>query len=202
MIGYIKGKVIEQNDQWVMVGVGQDSTIGYLIKIPSRYRLSGEVELYLHSHIREDCFDLYGFESKEEKALFLDLITVSGVGPRAALTILSFLSARDLVSAIVNEDRDSIVKLPGIGKKTAERILIDLREKLEKRYPEGDELVSEPSLAQSVDQRLIQEATEALLSLGYRESEIKPKVNQVFKRSERPDKVEDVIRFTLQQLNV
>lgn len=133
MIAYLKGTLLEKHPNGVVVDVGG---VGYEVMIPiSTFSALPEegkvVELRIHTHVREDALNLYGFHSADEKALFEKLISVSGIGPRLAVTVLSGLNTGELVAAIQNGDVNQLVRIPGVGKKTAERIVLELRDKLD-----------------------------------------------------------------------
>ena len=124
---------MEKHPNQAVVDVGG---VGYELTIPvSTFTtlpdVGGEARLRVHTHVREDALTLFGFASKEEKALFERLISVSGIGPKLAVTVLSGLAAAELVNAIRSGDVQQLVRIPGIGKKTAERIVLELREKMD-----------------------------------------------------------------------
>ncbi len=133
MIAFLRGTLLEKHPNQVIVDVGG---VGYDVTIPvstfSALPGAGSaVELRIHTHVREDAIALYGFASPDEKTLFEKLVTVSGVGPKLAVTILSGLATPDLVGAIRAGQVNLLVRIPGIGKKTAERLVLELRDKLE-----------------------------------------------------------------------
>ncbi len=132
MIASLRGKILEKHPNQAIVEVGG---VGYDVAIPiSTYaalpEAGHEVCLRIHTHVREDALALYGFLSADEKMLFERLISVSGIGPKLAITVLSGLAVADLIAAIRAGDAGRLVRIPGVGKKTAERILLELREKL------------------------------------------------------------------------
>src|SRR5437773_6078420 len=132
MIAHLRGKLISRHPNQVIVetmGVGYDVTISVptFSELPS---LGSDVSLHIHTHVREDQIALYGFLRPEEKELFEKLITVSGIGPKLAITILSGMPADEMVNAIRGNDLARLTKIPGIGKKTAERMVLELRDKL------------------------------------------------------------------------
>lgn len=165
MIAQIRGTVIEKHPTRVMVDVGG---IGYEIWISLSShdkigRIGETVTLQTYMHVREDIMQLYGFATFEEKELFLLLISVSGVGPKSALGILSSLTAADLRHAIATENVDFLTAAPGVGKKTAQRIVVDLKEKVSKMVGIVDvETITPSSVAGLTDEALI-----ALTSLGF-----------------------------------
>jgi Holliday junction DNA helicase RuvA len=132
MIAHLRGKVIYKEPNYVVVetgGVGYELTIS----IPTFSALpeaGKEAGLHVHTHVREDQLALFGFQSAQEKHLFEKLISVSGIGPKLAITVLSGMSAEFLVTAIRSNDIPGLTKIPGIGKKTAERMVLELRDKL------------------------------------------------------------------------
>ena len=133
MIAHLRGVILEKHPNQVIVDV---QGVGYELTIPVSTFTSladpgGEVRLRVHTHVREDAISLFGFSTREEKTLFEKLISVSGIGPKLAITILSGLAAGELVNAIRNGDLQQLVRIPGIGKKTAERLVLELREKLD-----------------------------------------------------------------------
>lgn len=162
MIAHLRGKLLEKHPNQAVVetgGVGYDVTIS----IPTFSELTSvgsEVALHIHTHVREDQLALYGFGRPEEKQLFEKLITVSGIGPKLGITILSGMPADDMVRAIRGNDIARLTKIPGIGKKTAERMVLELRDKLP---PQGADQVREvPSLSATQEDVL-----SALVNLGY-----------------------------------
>jgi Holliday junction DNA helicase RuvA len=133
MIAYLRGRLLEKHPNQVVIEIGG---VGYDISIPvSTFsllpELGQEVALHVHTHVREDTLALFGFHSREEKMLFEKLITVSGIGPRLAISVLSGLPVPDLVSAIRRGALEHLVRIPGVGRKTAERIVVELRDKLD-----------------------------------------------------------------------
>ncbi len=133
MIAHLRGRLIAKHPNQAIVeaaGVGYDVTI----TVPTFSDLpatGAEVALHIHTHVREDALALYGFLRPEEKQLFEKLITVSGIGPKLAITILSGMPTADMVGAIRSNDLARLTKIPGIGRKTAERMCVELRDKLE-----------------------------------------------------------------------
>src|SRR5712671_1287149 len=144
MIAHLRGKLIARHPNDVIVetmGVGYDVTIS----VPTFSELppaGSEVALHIHTHVREDQIALYGFLRPEEKQLFEKLITVSGIGPKLAITILSGMAADDMVRAIRGNDIVRLTRIPGIGKKTAERMVLELRDKLPEVGPPSTPAVS------------------------------------------------------------
>ena len=163
MIAQLRGVLLEKHPNQAIVetgGVGYDVTIpvSTFTKLPDA---GSEVRLRIHTHVREDALALYGFLTQDEKALFEKLISVSGIGPTLAVKILSGLAAPDLILSIRRGEVEKLVKLPGIGKKTAERMVLELRDKLP--AVTGEEPAAPPAESLSpVDQDVLS----ALLNLG------------------------------------
>ncbi len=162
MIAHLRGRLLAKHPNQAIVetgGVGYDVTIS----VPTFSDLPGmgsEIALHIYTHVREDLIALYGFLRPEEKQLFEKLITVSGIGPKLAITILSGMPADEMVRAIRGNDVARLTRIPGIGKKTAERMVLELRDKLP---PQGAEAVTAiPSLS-AVEEDVLS----ALLNLGY-----------------------------------
>src|SRR5437870_7452822 len=162
MIAHLRGKLISKHPNQAVVeavGVGYEVniTIPTFSGLPS---LGAEVSLFVHTHVREDALALYGFLRPEEKQLFEKLITVSGIGPKLAITILSGMAADDMVKAIRGNDVVRLTRIPGIGKKTAERMVLELRDKLPPAS--ADALTAIPTLS-AVEEDVLS----ALQNLGY-----------------------------------
>jgi holliday junction DNA helicase RuvA len=133
MIAHLRGRILEKHPTYLILDA---AGVGYEVAI-SVTSFSGlpaegfEVSLYIHTHVREDVLALYGFLRREEKQLFERLISVSGIGPKLAMTVLSGIAADALVSALRGNDLAALTRIPGVGKKTAERMVLELRDKLE-----------------------------------------------------------------------
>lgn len=165
MIAHLRGKLIARHPNQVIVETGG---VGYdvVISVPTFSELpspGSEISLHIHTHVREDQLALYGFLRPEEKQLFEKLITVSGIGPKLAITILSGMAADEMVNAIRGNDIARLTKIPGIGKKTAERMVLELRDKLPAASTELKEVVPSLSAVQ-------EDVLSALLNLGYQRS--------------------------------
>ena len=171
MIALVRGKVIYKSIDHVIIDVGG---VGYRLFIPlsTFYALpeSGEVSLFTHTHVREDALLLYGFLSLEEKDLFVILIGISGIGPKLAVNILSHIQAGDLKRAIAAGDLKRLSALPGIGKKTAERLVLELKDKLGPAGRFAETAGSLPAGGTSAGD-LISDVISALVNLGYKESQ-------------------------------
>ncbi len=172
MIGRLEGRLLEKNPPTLLVDVGG---VGYEVDVPMStfYQLpaiSERVVLLTHLAIREDAHQLYGFASADERMAFRELIRISGVGARTALSVLSGLSVTELAQAITLQESGRLTRIPGIGKKTAERLLLELKGKL------GAELGSSPSAAAGDNSA---DVMRALLALGYNEREANAAVRQL-----------------------
>ncbi|MBI4876693.1 MAG: Holliday junction branch migration protein RuvA [Acidobacteria bacterium] len=166
MIASLRGTLIEKHPNQAIVDVGG---VGYDLTIPistfSALPETGQpVELRVHTHVREDAIALFGFASADEKALFEKLITVGGIGPKLAVTILSGLATPELVAAIRGGQVDLLVRIPGVGKKTAERLVLELREKLEGMAGAAPPPAGQP--AATVLSAIDQDVLSALMNLG------------------------------------
>jgi holliday junction DNA helicase RuvA len=171
MIGRLSGTLLEKNPPQILVDV---QGVGYELDVPMStfYHLPGlgeAVRLHTHLAVREDGHFLYGFASEDERAAFRQLIKVSGIGARTALAVLSGLSVNDLTEAVLLQESGRLVRIPGIGKKTAERLLLELKDKLAKALPAGPAQVPSLAPASAPDHR--SDILHALLALGYNEKE-------------------------------
>lgn len=171
MIGYIKGEAIICDDSMIMEcnGIGYEVAVSNttLTKIRTG---SPYICLYTYMSVREDGISLYGFYTKEEKNMFLKLITISGVGPKAALGILSGIEINDLMSAILSADIKRLSKVKGIGKKTAERIVLELREQIDAESQELLDSITKEAAEEPIDKEMA-DAISALRGLGFTQAE-------------------------------
>lgn len=194
MITFIEGLLVEKDPTRVVVNV---QGVGYEVFIPlssyDRLPASGEtVRILTYDHVREDTHALYGFMTGEERRLFLLLMGVSGIGPRLALTALSGLSVRDLKAAVAQGDIKRLSSVSGIGKKTAERMVVELRDKL----TAGEALEAVAGGGAEPDVRL-RDAILALISLGYKQAEAQTRVRDVLARVGAKSTVEEIVRKAL-----
>lgn len=170
MYEYIIGQVTNITPFYIVI---ENQGIGYQIAMGNPYRYSGklnqEVQIYLHQVVREDAQLLYGFSNFDEKQLFLKLISVSGIGPKSALAILASEDHNGLIQAIEADDVTYLTKFPGVGKKTAQQMILDLKGKLGELV--GDLPVSKVPASQG--NLALEEALEALTALGYGDKEVK-----------------------------
>jgi Holliday junction DNA helicase RuvA len=228
MLGYLRGQILstaaESGDGKLIIGVGagvgspDHGMVGYSVSVPrnASYDLlpNGKViELFIYTHVREDQLDLYGFASRSEKELFLTLLSVNGIGPKGGLSILSGSDSLQLIQAIIDGDKAFLNKVPGIGKKTAERVVLELADPLRKKmlagaFPElqaSSKKSSDKSSATSASRSggatsALRDATDALMGLGYREADVSSLLSKVLAEFDAPPKTEDLIKTALRQL--
>ena len=196
MIAQLRGTLADKRPNQVLVDVGG---VGYLVHIPvSTFYALGDlhsnVTLLIHTQVREDAIALYGFLSSREKHLFELLISASGVGPVLALKILSGMSVDDLVPAVRGGDLVRLTRIPGVGRKTAERIVVELRDKL--AAMENPEMVRLPAATSGTAADVVS----ALLNLGYEQRAAEQAVERAGKNGS-PESFEALLRATLQQLS-
>jgi Holliday junction DNA helicase RuvA len=195
MIGHLRGRILEKHPNQVILEV---NGVGYDVNIPvsTFYQLPdppGEAQLHIHTHVREEALALYGFLTTGEKRVFEKLIGVSGIGPRLAITILSGLEVAELVPAIRNNDLVKLTHIPGVGRKTAERIVLELRDKLAE--VEGERAAAAPAGFSIVQE----DALSALLNLGYQRSAAERAVGRAAEQ-ERGASFDALLRRALQLL--
>ena len=193
MIGFLRGKVVQLLPDCCLLDVGG---VGYRVYIPSstrsRLKSGEEAMLYTHLAVREDAMTLYGFESQEEYQGFQLLISVSGIGPKVAMGILSAITIPRLFQAIHGKQLAVLTKLPGVGKKSAERLVLELKDKAAELDGDGGAAAAplEPEA-----QAQVSDAAAALSSLGYSQEEI----SSVLRRITKPLSTEETIRFALKE---
>ena len=192
MIAHLRGAILRKGIQEVVVDV---SGVGYKVQIPlsTFYKLGAEgetVSLRIHTHVREDALNLFGFLTEREQLLFERLISVSGVGPKLAVNILSGIDAVDLLEALRGHDVPRLTRVPGVGKKTAERLVLELKDKLPAVSTTGDEAPpNEPSSAK-------EDLLSALANLGYSRPEAEKAVDRALHAAAGAP-FEDLLRRTL-----
>ncbi|MDP9337448.1 MAG: Holliday junction branch migration protein RuvA [Acidobacteriota bacterium] len=196
MIGQLRGKLAEKRPNQVLVDVGG---VGYVVLVPlSTFAALGElhteVTLLIHTHVREDALSLYGFVSSREKHLFELLLSASGVGPSLALKILSGMSVDELVPAIRGSDLARLTKIPGVGRKTAERMVVELKDKLEAVVIEVERPATSSPAGVEAD------VVSALVNLGYEARTAEKAVEEARKESGGGN-FEKLLRGALQALS-
>lgn len=192
MIGYLKGNLIQKSPSQVVLDIGG---VGYCVWVPlSTYfelgDLDDKVELFVYTHLTDNSLSLYGFSTEKERDIFLKLIGISGIGPKLALNILSGIGVSDLEEAIRQSDVARISLIPGIGKKTALRIALELQEKLEKKekilkakgFQEREDLIS------------------ALMNLGFKRKEVEKIVDETINKLTVEAGFEHLLRESLKRL--
>ena len=197
MYAYLNGKVAEKGQNSLVIDV---NGVGYLLSVSMNTLqetppIGESMKVYTYFSVREDAVDLFGFASQEEKNMFTRLLTVSGVGPKVALSILGSMPLRDLTLAIVTGDVASLSRAPGVGKKTAQRLALELKDKVDQ-----DELNYTPSASgpvTPVQEDATQEALAALQALGYTAAEAARAVQQVRGQS---DSANDLVRLALRNM--
>jgi len=196
MIGLLRGRLLEKRPNQVILDVGG---VGYLVAVPlSTFaaigELHAEVTLLIHTHVREDALALYGFLSAREKHFFELLLGASGVGPSLALKILSGMNVEELVPAIRTGDLVRLTKIPGVGRKTAERIIVELKDRLEAIAKEVDKPAAPSPAGAEAD------VQSALVNLGYDERTVDKAVSEA-KREAGTSNFEKLLRVALAALS-
>jgi Holliday junction DNA helicase RuvA len=196
MIGQLRGRLAEKRPNQVLVDVGG---VGYLVQVPlstdaALGELHTEVTILIHTHVREDALALYGFVSSREKHFFEMLLSASGVGPTLALKILSGMSVEELVPAIRGSDLARLTRIPGVGRKTAERMVVELKDRLETVAVEAERpAVSSPAGIEA-------DVISALVNLGYDGRAAETAVGEA-RREAGPGNFEKLLRGALQSLS-
>lgn len=186
MIGSLRGKIASRRPDNVVIDV---NGVGYLVNVPLHVlsNLPGEgheVFLQIYTHVREDSIQLFGFTSDDQKKVFTTLLGISGIGPKMAMNILSGISHDDFLKAIEKEDVDMLCRVPGLGKKTAHRLILELREKL-------------PS-STGISDRVFEDALSALVNLGYKKNVAQAFLEKTYKKGITD--IEGLLKETLKRL--
>ncbi|HHT9108477.1 MAG TPA: Holliday junction branch migration protein RuvA [Candidatus Wunengus sp. YC63] len=192
MLDYIRGRVINKSPTRLILEV---AGIGYLLHIPlstfEKIPKHGEVTILTQLFIREDQIKVFGFATGEERDLFQLLLSVNGIGPTTAITILSGSTVEDIKRAVINEDAKALEKIKGVGKKTAERIILELKETIK-------EITTSISTGMDVQQKaFVSDAVMALISLGYGRSIAEKAVSDAAKKLQTIDNIEVLVREAL-----
>ncbi|EOZ96740.1 Holliday junction DNA helicase RuvA [Indibacter alkaliphilus LW1] len=196
MIAYLKGKLVYKDPTYVIIDI---SGVGYHVKISlqtySKIKDEEQIMLLTYLHIKEDAHTLFGFKEEAEKKLFLNLTSISGVGPTTGLMILSSLSTEELEQAIVSEDFKTIQNVKGVGAKTAQRIVLELKDKIKKDYP------TESSSANlgfiKSNNKIKEEALQALITLGFPKATAEKNIAAVLKKTGMDISLEELIKASL-----
>ncbi len=196
MIGFLRGKVAGLKTDYCLLDVGG---VGYRVFIPNNTRckltLNETAMLYTYMNVYQDGITLYGFYTEEEYDVFQLLIGVSGIGPKVALGILSAITVDALCKAIQNKQATLLTKLPGIGKKSAERLILELKDKI--ALAASDDEVLSLSMEGEVADDILSEAMAALTALGYSQAEITP----VLKKAAKGKSTEEIVKLALKELS-
>lgn len=187
MIASLKGIVSSKKPDGVIVEVGG---IGYQVSVPLCSLCNipdqgGEIFLNIYTHVREDALQLYGFLTEEERKVFVTLLGINGIGPKLGLAILSGMPVQRFMEAVMKEDVDLLTTIPGLGKKTASRLILELKEKL-------------PKISDYSEEHFLGDAVSALINLGYKRSFSEKAVEAAIKNG--ADSVENIIREALKYL--
>jgi Holliday junction DNA helicase RuvA len=194
MIAFLKGKLVHKDPAHVVIDV---NGVGYHVNISlqtfSAVKDQENILLYTHLSIREDAHVLFGFSSEAEKKLFQQLVSVSGVGPSTAIVMLSYMSSNEIKSAIIQEDAASLQAIKGIGGKTAQRVIIELKDKLKKESWDD----TQQTVSVGPHNTLRREALSALLTLGLPKATAEKSVDTVLKKSGNTVTLEDLVKQAL-----
>jgi holliday junction DNA helicase RuvA len=205
MIGRLQGLLLAKEDNEILLDV---QGVGYEVEVPATTLvllpdLGNSAVLYTHFVVREDAQHLYGFIDLKERALFRLLIKVNGVGPKLALGVLSHMESGKFVSCVMNDDVNALVKLPGVGRKTAERLIIEMRDRLKVWELEFGKSVPVTAIPLATRTDSLQEAESALISLGYKPLEASRAIvhaANTLETDSQPHSTEQLIRLALRNL--
>jgi holliday junction DNA helicase RuvA len=196
MIAYLKGRLAYKDPTFVIIDI---SGVGYQVKISlqtySQIKDEEQIMLLTYLSIKEDGHTLYGFSQDSEKKLFLNLISISGVGPNTALMILSSLTSEELETAIVSEDARTIQNVKGVGAKTAQRIILELKDKI-KKVSFADAVIPSSSFSKT-NNKTKEEALQALLTLGFTKAVAEKNIATVLKKTGPEISLEELIKASL-----
>ncbi len=200
MIAHLKGILFKKTTQSIIIDVGG---VGYEVSVPlstfySLPETDESVSLRIHTHVKDDSLTLFGFNTSLEKALFLMLVSVSGIGPKLSVNILSGMGPQDLLEAIAHGDAMRLQAIPGIGKKTSERIALELKDRAFKALGEMD--ISPMPIAKGEDRLTMDDALSALMNLGYSPKSAKMAMERAKSRV-KDMTLEDLIREALRILS-
>lgn len=194
LISYIKGKITYKTESFLVL---ECNGIGYKIYVSSAtissLKISQEIRIYTFMNVKEDNISLFGFLTQQEQDIFYQLIDVSGIGPKGALAFLSNMTPQEIILAILSEDSKELSKVPGIGKKTAQRIVLELKDKVKVET----QLEQPLEVAQEIEKNEKWEAIEALTALGYRKQEAIQAVHACYQEGLT---VEEILKLSLKKL--
>jgi Holliday junction DNA helicase RuvA len=198
MIARLNGTVVSKTIDQVIIDV---NGVGYQVSVPlsSFYQLEEDhaATLHIYTHVREDTLQLFGFQTLDEKQMFILLLSISGIGPKVALNILSHMDCHDLRDCLIQEDAKRLATLPGIGKKTADRLVLELREKARKLQPEqGPHPAATPRPPAAENHH--DDALSALINLGYKEKQASAALARL---TDEFSSMEEMLKAALKQLS-
>ena len=199
MIAHIQGRLHFKSPENLIIDV---DGIGYQVHVPltTFYELpdiGNTVALHIHTHVREDALQLYGFQAQEEKALFIRLMGVAGIGPRLAVNILSGISPAELAECLGEGDLARLISIPGVGRKTAERIMVEMRDKLPALAADRDIALS---VKYAADEAVMNDAVSALVNLGYKKGVAQRAIDGARQRLEGEINLESLLKESLRAL--
>lgn len=199
MIAFLRGKPVGSGSDYVVIDVGG---VGYKVYVPTPVLgiandKNDEIIVHTYMNVREDAMQLYGFLKESDLEIFELLIQVSGIGPKVGLAVLSAMPGPSFIQAVIHEQVDVLTRIPGVGKKTAQRVIIELKDKVSKMETKGaiDVAVSYPSVPDAAD-----DALQALTALGYNPVEAKRTLSKISSKDNISYKTEDLIRLALKEL--
>ena len=198
MIGYLKGRITLKTPAFIYV---ECSGVGYHVNISlSTYtKISelNEVQIFTYMQVREDDISLYGFFEEDERFLFTQLISVSGIGANTARVILSYMTAEEVKNAIIHENEAALVSVKGIGAKTVKKIILELKDKIIKKSGIDKSLITKSNFSSSIKD----EALAALIALGFPKIGVEKQINAVINNNPKIENVEELIKSVLKQMN-
>ncbi len=199
MIALLSGILIEKSITQCVVDV---RGVGYRVVVPltTFYELpeiGQPVVIHIHTHVREDAVHLYGFHSREERAVFQLMISVSGIGPKLAVNVLSGIAAGELIRAVTTDDLKRLTGIPGVGKKTAERMILEMKDKAAKF---GRETVPVGTVAVKTGDQVKDDALSALVNLGYKGSTVKEVIDRIMRETKEIPSLDQLLKQALKTM--
>ena len=196
MISFVRGILAQKTPTTAVI---DNNGIGINVLIPlSTFEVLGNIKesvhLLTHLHVREDALILFGFATEDERELFLDLLSVSGIGPKLALSIISGSNSAQIYTSVDRGDEETLLRIKGLGKKTAQRLIIELKDKAEAKV---GQFMQADVLPGGINNQIMQEALLAMISLGYTKSEAEKTIRKVLKNKSSDISVEDLIKAVL-----
>lgn len=189
MIAYLQGEIIDKNFNQLLIKANQ---VGYEVLIPSNLEINqSNISLYIHQIVRDDGHFLYGFSDKNTRDLFRELIKTNGIGPKTALLLISGLTIENILNIVEQQDTNKLIKVPGIGKKTAERLLLELKDRLPKKFTLKNQEAIDFNNPKN-------QAEQGLIALGFKSNEAEKLLNQVAKNNPEINQADELIRACLQ----